>query len=67
MPNSFPVKNEIKTYVDKLLKKHFGDEWRKINDLGYYKNVLDREDADHQVLEEVVINSHIEDEEDWRI
>lgn len=43
LPNIFPVKKEKMNDVDKLLKKHFGNEWRQLPDLEYYKNVLDRE------------------------
>lgn len=40
------VKKEKFTDVDKLLKKHFGQEWRSQESLQYYQNVIDNIDED---------------------
>lgn len=37
------LKLSTKNYLilDKLLKEYYGNNWRNINDLVYYKNVID--------------------------
>lgn len=58
LPKKVPVKQEKLTDVDNLLKKHFGPDWRNLNDvdLTFYKNVIDNtgdmEDSDMETAEE---------------
>lgn len=53
--------------VNKLLVKHFGVEWRNINSLGYYKNIIPQEIPNVVPTEEEVIgfnqycNEHVEE------
>lgn len=42
MSNS--IKQAKKVDVNNLLKKHYGDQWRNIEDLLFYKNIIDEAD-----------------------
>lgn len=41
LQNEVPVKPLKLQDVDKLLKKHYGDEWRALEELSYYSKVID--------------------------
>lgn len=55
IPMSNSLKQAKKTDVDNLLKKHYGGQWRDIEDLLFYKNVIDgaedNNDEEEQVCE----------------
>lgn len=41
IPRSNAIKQSKKVDVNNLLKKHYGDQWREIEDLVFYKNIID--------------------------
>ena len=60
LSNSVDLKLEKKRDVDNLLKKHFGDNWRALEPLKFYVNILDHgndinEAVDNEQEEEIVI------------
>lgn len=42
LPLNAHVKKEKLTDVDRLLQKHFGENWRELENLEFYKNIIDR-------------------------
>ncbi|CAB3237806.1 unnamed protein product [Arctia plantaginis] len=57
---SFNVKSEKLTDVKKLLEKHFGDAWRELPDLEYYKNVLSQNENLPQQDDDNAVNDDAE-------
>ncbi|CAB3242891.1 unnamed protein product [Arctia plantaginis] len=57
---SFNVKSEKITDVKKLLEKHFGDAWRELPDLEYYKNVLSQNENLPQQDDDNAVNDDAE-------
>lgn len=53
LPVQVPVKPEKLKDVDKLLKQHFGDNWKEQNGLDFYKHVLSRTALQDVATEEV--------------
>lgn len=48
-PKSNSTKQAKQVDVKNVLKKHYGDQWRNIEDLLFYKNIIDEADKSEGV------------------
>lgn len=68
LPYSVNAKPEKLADVDKLLQKHFGVDWRGIESLKFYRDILDGNgDASEEENENDEENYYFEENEDLRI
>lgn len=69
LTSTVSIKPEKLTDVDKLLKKHFGADWRDIETLNFYREILDgngdAQEEENEDLDEE--NNYFEENEDLRI
>lgn len=56
----FPVKTEKKKDVNNLLSKHFGESWKEMEQLNFYKEVLDTDEY-LEVAEDSICENRADD------
>lgn len=62
IPKGNYVKKEAKKRdVDSLLRKHYGEDWKTLDSLHFFKHVIDGPEIDVNAAEEVYECSHVEE------
>lgn len=68
LPNKVAVNKNKLSDVQKLLENHFGNEWKDISALSFYKNLLEEQESlDAPTVEDIFCTEALEEVPDLRI